>query len=129
MLLKNIYTGKHICWSLFFNTVADLRSTTLLKKWPQHRCFPVNFSKFLRTPPGNCFCNFLVFFCVYFSNMHPGNFMKFSHRSPLSNYEANIKPLSADPTKWSNTLKQFVVKSRQIVWICLTILWGLRLKG
>ena len=41
--------------------------------------------------------------------------MKFSHRPPLSNYEANINALSADPTKWSNTLKQFVGKSRQIV--------------
>ena len=27
-----------------------LRSTTLLKKSLWHRCFPVNFEKFLRTP-------------------------------------------------------------------------------
>ena len=27
------------------------------------------------------------------------------------------------PTKWSNTLKQFVGNSRRIVWECLTILW------
>ena len=27
----------------------------------------------------------------------------------------DIKPLSANPTKWSNTPKQFVAKSRQIV--------------
>ena len=33
-----------------------------------------------------------------------------------------FNPLSANPTKWSNTLKQFVGKSRQIVWLCLTIL-------
>ena len=33
-VLKNfaIFTGKHLCWSL------------------QHRCFPVNIAKFLRTP-------------------------------------------------------------------------------
>ena len=31
-------TGKHLSQSLFFNKVADLR----------HRCFPVNFVKFLR---------------------------------------------------------------------------------
>ena len=34
-----------------------------------------------------------------------------------------INPLSANPTKWSNTLKQFVGFCRRIVWVCLTILW------
>ena len=34
----------------FFNKVASLRSTTLLKKRLWHRCFPVNFVRFLRTP-------------------------------------------------------------------------------
>ena len=33
-----------------------------------------------------------------------------------------IMPLSDNPTKWSNTVKQFV-------WVCLTILWDWRLKG
>ena len=28
---KNI-TGKHLCWSLFFNKVAGLRPSTLLKR-------------------------------------------------------------------------------------------------
>ena len=38
--------------------------------------------------------------------------------------------LSANPTKWSSTLKQFVGCCRRIVWMCLTILWGWRrLKG
>ena len=38
-VLKNFakFTGKHQCQSLFFNRVAD------------HRCFPANFAKFLRT--------------------------------------------------------------------------------
>ena len=31
-----------------FNKVADLKSATLLKKRLWHRCFPVNFAKFLR---------------------------------------------------------------------------------
>ena len=35
--------------------------------------------------------------------------------------------LSANLTKWSNTLKQFVGKS--VIWSCLIILWGWRLKG
>ena len=33
-----------------FNKVAGLMPATLLKKRLWHRCFPVNFSKFLRTP-------------------------------------------------------------------------------
>ena len=34
----------------FFNIVAGLRPTILLKKRLQDRCFPVNFVKFSRTP-------------------------------------------------------------------------------
>ena len=33
-----------------FNKVAWVRPATLLKKSLLHRCFPVNFAKFLRTP-------------------------------------------------------------------------------
>ena len=44
----------------FFNKVAGLRPATLLKKRLWHRCFAVNFAKFLRTPflqntYGDCF--------------------------------------------------------------------------
>ena len=51
-ILKNFakFTGKHLCQSLFFNKVTGLRPATLLKKRLWHRCFPVNFAKFLRTP-------------------------------------------------------------------------------
>ena len=51
-VLKNFskFTGKHLCWSLFFNKDAGLRPATLLKNRFQQRCFPVNFVKFLRTP-------------------------------------------------------------------------------
>ena len=44
------FAGKHLCQPLFFNKVAGLRPATLLKKRHWHRCFPVNFVKFLRTP-------------------------------------------------------------------------------
>ena len=44
------FTGKYLCKSLFFNKVAYFRPATLLKKRLWHRCFPVNFAKFLRTP-------------------------------------------------------------------------------
>ena len=43
-------TGKHLCQSLLFNKVTSLRPATLLKKRLWHRCFPVNFTKFLKTP-------------------------------------------------------------------------------
>ena len=45
-VLRNFtkFTGKHLCQSLFFKTAA------LLKKGLWHRCFPLNFVKFLRTP-------------------------------------------------------------------------------
>ena len=41
---------KKRCQSLFFNKVAGWGPATLLKKRPWHRCFPVNFAKFFRTP-------------------------------------------------------------------------------
>ena len=40
----------------------------------------------------------------------------------------HLNPLSANPTRWSNTLKQFVGCCRRVVWVCLTVLWGWRLK-
>ena len=52
VVFKNFakFTGKHLCQSLVFDKVADLRPATLLKKRPWHRCFVLNFAKFLRTP-------------------------------------------------------------------------------
>ena len=50
--------------SFFFNKVTSPRLATLFKKRIWHRCFPVNFAKFLRTPSfmerlsGGCFWNF-----------------------------------------------------------------------
>ena len=51
-VLKNFakFSGKHLCQSLFFNEVAGLRPAILLKNRLWHRCFPVNFAKFLKTP-------------------------------------------------------------------------------
>ena len=42
------FTGKHLCWSLFFNKVAGVRPESILKKRLQHRCFPLNLVKFLK---------------------------------------------------------------------------------
>ena len=51
-VLRNFtkFTGKHLCQSLSLNKVAVLSPATLSKKRLCHRCFPVNFVKFLRIP-------------------------------------------------------------------------------
>ena len=51
-VLKNfaIFTGKRLCWSLYFNENAGLQSCNFIKKRLRHRCFPVNYAKFLRAP-------------------------------------------------------------------------------
>ena len=50
-VLRNFvkFTGKHPCQSLFFNKVAG-QACNFIKKRLWHRCFPVNFVKFLRKP-------------------------------------------------------------------------------
>ena len=49
--LKNFtkLIGKHLCQNLFLNEVAGLRPANLFKKKLPHKCFSVNFVKFLRT--------------------------------------------------------------------------------
>ena len=44
-ILENVakLAGKYLCQSFSFNKFADLK-----RLW--HRCFPVNFAKFLKTP-------------------------------------------------------------------------------
>ena len=39
-----------------------------------------------------------------------------------------FKPLSANPTKWSNTLKKFVGNSWLIAWVCVDHFLRLALK-
>ena len=79
------FTGKHLCQSLFFIKVAVLRPTTLLKKRPWHRCFPVNFLKFLNISEG-CFwilpvtliCEIMgIYFTVYHNIFQILNFLFF----------------------------------------------------
>ena len=50
-VLKNfsIFTGKRLCWSLFFNKIAGYQSCNYIKKRLQHKCFSVNIANFLRT--------------------------------------------------------------------------------
>ena len=51
-VLRNFakFAEKYLCQRLFFNGLVSFRLTTSLKKSLWHRCFPVNFTKFLRTP-------------------------------------------------------------------------------
>ena len=51
-VLRNftIFTGKYLFQCLFLNKVAGLSPAILLKSRLWHRCFPVNFAKYLRTP-------------------------------------------------------------------------------
>ena len=64
-VLKNFtkFTGKYLCQSLSFNNVAGLR---LLAKKLWHRCFPVNFVKFLRTSLLQNTSKRLLLECVFF---------------------------------------------------------------
>ena len=66
-VLRNFatFTRKRLCQSLFLNKVAGMRPATLLKERLWHRCFPVNFTKFLKTlflqnTCGGCFWHFTV---------------------------------------------------------------------
>ena len=64
------FAGKH-CWNLFCNEVAGLRPATLLKRRLQHRYFPVNIAKLLRTPILKNICErlFLYFRIVKKKNL------------------------------------------------------------
>ena len=43
------FIGKHLYQNIFFLIKLQAEGATLLKKKLWHRCFPVNFAKFLRT--------------------------------------------------------------------------------
>ena len=54
------FVAKHLCQSDLLNKVAGLWPATLLKKTLWHRCFPMDFAKFLGTSflkntSGGCF--------------------------------------------------------------------------
>ena len=86
------FSGKHLCWSLFFTKVVGLSPETLLKMRLQHRCFPVNFSKFSRPP-------FLhntsgISYCYLIANMLSWEFMTCSKLR-------NFQPLASENVIYS----------------------------
>ena len=79
LVLRNFakFAGKHLCQSLIFKKVADLRPVTLLKRRPRHMRFPMNFTKFLRTSlqniAGGCFCWSLGIHAIEYQNINEKN--------------------------------------------------------
>ena len=70
-----------------------------------------------------------------FQNTETNFAINYWHYQVINLFIRNVKlenvalnPLNANATKWSNTFKQFVGNKRHIVWVCLIILWGWRLK-
>ena len=60
------FNGKHLCQSLF-NKLVGLRPASVLTKRLRHKCFPVNFAKFLRTlPVAASALTILYFMCFVF---------------------------------------------------------------
>ena len=55
------FTGKHLCWSLFQNC-------NFIEKRLWHRCFPMKFAKFLRTPTLKNICERLVLKMTFIHN-------------------------------------------------------------
>ena len=44
-----IFTGKHLCWSLFLKKNTNLQAWNFIKKRLKHMYFTVNIAKLLRT--------------------------------------------------------------------------------
>ena len=59
------FTGKHLCWSLFFNKLAGHKPCNFIKKKLQHRCFLANIDKFGRSPILKNICEQLHFRKVF----------------------------------------------------------------
>ena len=69
-VLRNFanFTGKHLCWSFFLIELQEVCS--FIKKRLRHRCFPEEFTKFLKTPNlktvNDCFWNLFFHMCCPF---------------------------------------------------------------
>ena len=59
-----IFTGKRLCWSLFFKKLETFRVATLLKRDFNTVVFEISFEKFLRAPILKSTCQRLLLdFC------------------------------------------------------------------
>ena len=57
------FTGKHLCWNLFYDKYPIWSSATLLKKRLQRKCFALDFEKFLKAPILQNICKRLFCWC------------------------------------------------------------------
>ena len=66
-VLRNFakFTGENLYQIFFFNKVVVLRPATLLEKRFWHMCFPVNFTKLLRTPLFTEHLRWLILYITY----------------------------------------------------------------
>ena len=136
-LWRSAFTQKHA----FSNIWKYFRPSALTLWWPQvtsvsnKHCWghsSMLWCLVAQAPPKSLFCRLEVslsnnvwrYTCLKFELFSP----KKCIWKPLGGQRV-INPLSANPTKWSNTLTQFIDNCRQTVWVSLTILWYWRLKG
>ena len=112
------FTGKHLYWSLFL--------IKFIKNRLQHRCFNVKFAKFLRAYFSLEHLWWLVLYSVIalplwamtalflkledsmvLQHIHFSTAISFLFVECLLPINEKFNPLSANPIKWLNTLKQF----------------------
>ena len=92
VLCKNLFfakfTGKQLFERIFLNKVAGLRPPTLLKKRLWHRCFLMNFAKFLRILILTERLWWLLLWCIviYFTKYEDCNLCKLILNSVLSSH-------------------------------------------
>ena len=97
-VLKNfaIFTGKHLCWSLFLIKLQDWRLAFSLKKTLQHRCFHMNIARFLKiaflwTPVHYTFQKFYVVIDMLYLNCYILLLQKLGHAAEkLQNWSIKI---------------------------------------
>ena len=95
---RNFFTEKYMCQCLFFHKVVGLRPTTLLKQRLWHRCFPVDFAKFLRTPIFTEHLRWLLLYLVKVTTLlnfsHILGTMKLQQFKVIPKYNYNTKFLT-----------------------------------
>ena len=115
-VVKNFvtFTGKHLCWSLFLITlqvtklainipewcrrrsgvfIVNFEACNFIKRRLQHRCFPMKFEKFSRTPflqnsSGGYFCIWFTSCQGIYSTMTSS---KYYHASQLDHFSNTHK--------------------------------------
>ena len=112
-------------WTFMKNKFIFLSADVNLVNSNSAKLFNLTHSNYLL----RLICIVLLYICNEMSVNYKNTQFYWYVQVKLNKLWVKVNPLSADPTKWSNTLKQFVGNSQQIVWMCLTILWNWRLKG